>query len=535
MVTNSPKNNTSAEIQTNSTEIISTEWTSVSQSPEWKKIVKKTKQETKEVKENTKTDFEKISENPKLNENLQKVIKWLGLYIDSELWKDFSKIEKDNIKVVLISYLTEKVNNIDLWIINWIKNWIDDKIKSILNSFKNEDDDDEKKVKFENFFDSLWINWIKKDLDEKITDIKNNKKDNNFKNLKNAFSSIDSVDTPEWDILDTINENLKKSSEKFDDFSKIWELIKNSAEKLWMWDILSDLLSWLKKDFPFLAWILSMLFWFETEWWDKKEKANSNLIKFIKNKEKSPLDEIEKEEKIDLKSENLKGFYSYMNLKEIDYSKKDFWQEFLTWEDKNWNNISNKKIIDLRKLTETIKLETISLSEFIENLNWLWKKEEKEQQIILDNKISKLEWKPENTTKIQKKSENNKKILISEQKRELNKLKFEKSLLNIWETKKVIYKWKEISINIVNNNLEIGWTKYKIELLATEKSNMQILENINFSWNNIDIKYTSWFLQSDIKTLNSTDFWKILKEVIDNKSYNKPIPWKPANLVITKV
>jgi len=83
------------------------------QSSKWQEIVEKTKKRKNEIKNETQISFESLLENPKYNETLKEVIAWLGSYIDMELWKNFKKEEKNNIKLVLLNYFSEKANNID--------------------------------------------------------------------------------------------------------------------------------------------------------------------------------------------------------------------------------------------------------------------------------------------------------------------------------------------------------------------------------------------------------------------------------------
>ena len=497
------------------------------------KTIKSTKTKTDELKQESKTSFDIISENTKYNEVLQEVIDWTAFYIDYKLWNDFSKIEKDNIKLVLLSYLTKKINNIDLSIINWVKNWIEGKLKWILDLFKDDTNNNEKIKKFNSFFDTLWINWIKEDLDSKILEVKENKEDKDFSNLHKAFDSIEGITKPEWDILKTIKNNLWNASKKFDKYSEVWKTIKDTAEKLWIWNILQDLIWWLKKEFPFLWSILAMfMWWIESNWSDKKEKSTDNLITFIKNKEKSPLDKIEKNKNLEIKWEDLKDFYKYLDIKWIDYSRKEFWQKFLTWKDKDWNDISDKKIIELRKLIETTDLKTISLDDFTKKLNKVPEISKKlEIEEFEKNKKEKIKELDEEANKATTTEKRKKEIQAEKSKIETTKYKPFEELLKEWL---VMIGWKKESIQIIENNkIKIWKQEYSISIVGTWLRSLagNVFESIKLDWWELKIK-ANW------KTVK---YWleeavPLLKELINNwEIINKSIEWKPATLTIKEV
>ena len=517
-------------------EIFSTEWTPISESPKWKEIIKNTQKNTKEVKKESNTSFDSISENTEYNKILQELINGTSFYIDSELWNDFSKIEKDNIKLVLLSYLTNKVNNIDLWIIDWIT----EQLKWFLDFFKNEKDNNKKKEKFKNFFTNLWINWIQEDLDIKINEIKRDKKNKDFSNLNKAFNSIKSIKKPEWDILKTIKNNLSNTSKKFDKIQVWVNNVKNTFEKMWMWDILWDLINWLKTEFPFLWKLFEMFMW----WWEttsnnseKTKKSVKNLETFIeKDKEKSPLDKIEKNwnfrNKEKLNPKKLETFYKYLDSKSIDYTKENFWEEFLNWTSKD------SKIIELHNLLNSIQdkklkwtqLKYISLEKFIEILNNLEKTEEANKKIKFEKekkeKITKLK-EEENSPSISK--EKKEELKKERQKLEVKKYQSFEDLLKEWL---IIIDWKKEKIKTSQNwkNIEIWKDKYSISIIAniflTEK---EVFESINLNNWELTVK-ANW---------ETVTYWiekakPILQTLIKNWNYSKQIEWKPATLIIKK-
>ena len=548
-----------------------------------KEIIKDTQERTYALKR-WETEFEKLEKNEKYSEELRELMSSLSWYIDTKLWNWFNKIQKDNIKLVFLDKVSQDINS------GWLNN-ISSKIQKTLNNIasifskeKNKwKEDNNVKNKLENFkneFSNLWLDWYINDLDKKIENLKEEKNKKQFNKLATAFSAL----WIEEKDLNDIKEDLSKTSKTFEQFWKSASIIQKGADKLWMWDMLKDFISSLK-DIPIIWPFLMMFFkWFEkNNWTNKKQKSISNLQTFLENKEKSHLDKIEEnnnfKNKEKLNPEKLESFYEYLDTKNIDYSKETFWENFLNWENSKWDDIPDN-IIKLKWLFDSTfknwdSMQDISLKDFIKKLNNLWKIEKNKKVNEKDERIKKLEWElNENTKKDNKnmtsKVENNNSIkeitstavvwknisgkqsfqkieknnITEEEKQrklqELYNLKFEKSLLTVWETHKIYFKFnwekpREINIELNWNIMTLDWKEYRIKLLATEHDNMQILKNISFSWNNVVLEYQSWLFTSEKKVLSPIKFWEILKQFWENNwNYSQKIPWKPATLIITK-
>jgi len=292
-----------------------------------------------------------------------------------------------------------------------------------------------------------------------------------------------------------------------------------------MWNILKDFIDYLKKEFPFLWAIIAMfLWWIEKNWNNKKEKSTSNLINFIKNKEKSPLDKIEQNKKIDLKSKQLKKFYKYLDSEWIKYwdKKYEFWEEFLTWTNKDWNNI-DKKTAKLRELfLENLNwesLENLDLAKFTKTLNSLPEIAKKKEKAEINKHNTEIKQKIEKA----KKSWNTEKIKKLEKQ---IKHSFEENLLR-W---KVEVNWELKDISIENNKfIKIGENKYSISVKAIWN---EYFESI--SLNNWEIIVTAnW----ESKKYGISQVKPILNELITNWKVIKKIPkwFITATVTIEKV
>ena len=302
----------------------------------------------------------------------------------------------------------------------------------------------------------------------------------------------------------------------------------DTANEMWFWWVIWEIIDYLMKTFPFLASILwAFKSQFEKWWnWEKTKKSVSNLQTFLeKNKEKSPLDKIEKnnnfKNKEKLSPKKLENFYKYLDTQEIDYSKETFWEEFLNWKS------TNPKILELNKLLNSTQdkklkwtlLKNISLEKFIETLNNLWKIEDKKEkeEIIKHNTSIK--------TKIEKAKKEWKADEVKNLKKQI-KHTFEENLAN----NKIEVNWKLEDISIVDNQIKIWKNTYKIsimwKILFMEK---EVFESISLKNWTVTIK-ANW----EIKTYNANQAKPILKNLINNWSYSQKIPWKPATLKITK-
>jgi hypothetical protein len=74
--------------------------------------------------------------------------------------------------------------------------------------------------------------------------------------------------------------------------------------------------------------------------------------------------------------------------------------------------------------------------------------------------------------------------------------------------------------------------KYKLELLALEYDNIQVLESINFSWINIEYRYKSGLISSETSFMSTHLMSDIFTNLLKKNIYNKDIEWKKAKLVI---
>jgi intracellular sulfur oxidation DsrE/DsrF family protein len=185
-------------------------------------------------------------------------------YFDFKLDKKFNDKQKDNIKLVLISQISNQINSI------WEKNFtekINTLLKNIPKLLKDKKDNEIKKV-----FLALWLPNLQKDIDKNISNINKEKNGKNFNLLKTSFSSIwlkeKDFNSIQWDITKT-DTNFRKLSEKAD-----W--LKEIAEDIWMWKKLEGILEYIEKEWPFLWKLIAMIFWISkniSNNWKKTKKS----------------------------------------------------------------------------------------------------------------------------------------------------------------------------------------------------------------------------------------------------------------------
>jgi len=313
-------------------------WTLIdkfNKNPEIKNNNTETQAKTNDLKaeiENNKPHSIEDLKIPEKNKALKDIINWFGMYFENELknlW--LNKNQKDNIKLVLISEIMDKVNwNKDINISKSLQKLIS-KIPDFLKAKKSEKNSENSEIK--KLLNWLWLSNIKESINLKIDNIKKEKNKESFNNLKWSFKKLWLEEKNFSDIQEQINIANKNSIK----ISEALDTVKETADKLWFWNILKDILQYLSKSFPFLAAIFGS-FLDQSESWEKSEKnkkSNKNLVELLKNKEKSHFDKIEKnlnfKNKDKLNPEKLKNFYEYLNTKWIDYSKENFWEDFLNW------------------------------------------------------------------------------------------------------------------------------------------------------------------------------------------------------------
>lgn len=455
---------------------------------------------------------------PEKNAVLKNIVDWFSSYIENELktlWLNTNQL--NNIKLTILSDILDKLNwN---WKINITKS-INDLIKKIpyfLKAKKDEEKNENSAVK--TFLESLWLVNIKNIINNKLTQIKEETDKTKFNNLKSSFSSLWLPEKTFLDIqwqISKANKNSNKVSEALD-----------TANEIWFWWKIWEIINYLMESFPFLA---SILWAFQSQfekWWnsEKTKKSVSNLQTFLeKSKEKSPLDKIEENEnfkdKDKLNPEKLEKFYKYLDIKDIDYSKENFWEEFLSW------NSKDVKIIELTKLlnfTQDIKLKwtqlkDIYLEDFIETLNNLWKIEDKKEKEDIKKHNTNIE------TQIEKaKKEWRSTIELEKQIR----YTFEENLAN----NKIEVNWRLEDISIINNQIKIWENTYKISIMW----NMLFMEKEFFE--SISLKDWTVTIKANwkIKIYNASEIKEILQKLVNSWKYSQKIPWKPATLTIKKV
>lgn len=128
---------------------------------------------------------------------------------------------------------------------------------------------------------------------------------------------------------------------------------------------------------------------------------------------------------------------------------------------------------------------------------------------------------------------------IAEEKRlndiEQSKLDFHNSVLNIWTNKMIKYNWIDYKVWFLEWNILVLWnTKYKLELLAIEHDNKDILNNIDFKWNDIEFKYRSWLISYTNDTIKLDMLKNIITWLLEKWEYEEKIKWEPAKFIIKK-
>jgi len=461
--------------------------------------------------------------------------------------------EKNNIELIIFSDVCEKIISIDNSK-EKIQNILDEISNIAKNIILNKNDKEELKnnTELKKLFNILWLSDILWDIDKKISYIKNEKSNKYYsleETLNNIFPNKDYWEN-NADIFNTIQKNTDITSKKFLKWSELWDQIVEDINKITWWkNALTEVIELLKKEFPFLWWIIAMfLWWIEKSWNNKKEKSINNFKKFSNDDENFPLTKLinenekewEKNKKLDeLDTEKLKKFHKYLDTEWIDYSKEHFWQEFLTWENPDWKDIP-ENITKLKNFLESSlqnwdSLQELNLEDFIKKLNWIPKlaKEKEKEELEEANKevveeIKNLKEQKNNpTTTKEEKQEIQRKITEKESEKVLS---FEE-LLKTWF---VMIDWVKTKINIENwKNIKIWEQYYSISINGTW------LRSI--AWNVFEeIKLSNWNLtiKAHWETVN---YWiekaiPLLKELLNKwEIIWKQITWKPATLTIKNI
>ena len=221
----------------------------------------------------------------------------LWSYIDIQLVWDFSNIEKDNIKIIILSEIQDVV--LEWKIVEWVTNKFIEPFKKAISNFNNWDKASEDKVEelikvkdeFWKFLDNLWIKTIQADIESKITKINEDKENNiNFTDTKKVVESLD-IKGLEWltpdEIFKKVNTKTGELSKKLDWLRWTWDELSKAIEKTWF----GDTINWFLKGLTEGEWtfatimkiILWLLFWkdFLSESWDSSKKSIQNLEKFL--------------------------------------------------------------------------------------------------------------------------------------------------------------------------------------------------------------------------------------------------------------
>ncbi len=490
-------------------------------------VAKNLKQLKQDVEKNDKNkwDFEKLKENFKNNEAMKDLLDIFWDYVDFWLDKSFSKQEKETIKLALFWEIEQKfLNYLVIWQITeqdveWLKtltenlknteNASDINLPKLMDDYKNE---------FEKLKDKLWKLWfwnILQGIDQKI------KKLNKEKKNSTEIDSIDQVfwliwSEKEWNLSkEQIIKNSKNLAKKLKEVRNLWTNIKKSIEKIPFWE---TIISWFRniaKESPLLWFLFSLFFWkdFLNEKLDKQKKSLENLKKYAK-KDKFMKNHFGDNQIKNLSLKKLEKFYKYLDSKNIDYSKENFWKEIFTWETKDKKI---KQIYDLLKNKDwKILTSKDDWEDLIEKLNSLEELEIKKEQEEKENKLNQINQQidknnkdlnklKEATTQVNKEIQqakeqatnaNNetKKIkaqqklqeakqkkakLIEEAKKRVEQAKkleaikkeqqqekdFIASVNNIKSLPAEInYKWENLQLNIDNNEIVLWEDKYKISI-----------------------------------------------------------------------
>ena len=354
---------------------------------------------------NSKFWFNSLEKNFEKTENTKDFLNILWNYVDTQLVWNFSNIEKDNIKLIILWEVENKISSSNL-IWGFISSFVEPFKKSI-SSFNNKNKTNKleelKKIKkdFSKFLDNLGLKTIFKDIESKIVTINEKKKENiSFVDTKKVVESLDIKELKGLDskeIFKKITADTTALSSKLEWLRWTWKELSKAIESTWFWDTINWFLKWLTEGEGFFATIMKIILWalfwkdFLSESSGNQKKSLSNLEKFSDTKDfplNIKVDEIKK-----LDQKKLEKFYKYLDSKDIDYSTETFWQELLTW--KSENKSENKKVVEIYELLKNedwkILTEKQDLDDLVGKLNSLEQLDSKIRQKELEQQVEEAE------------------------------------------------------------------------------------------------------------------------------------------------
>jgi len=481
------------------------------------------------------------------NEIMKDFLDLVWSYIDAKLDWNFTDVEKDNVKLVMLWEIQSKlkissaidsiVSDLITPIRDLLHEWKlikkDDKKAGEKTSEKEEKTTEISEVleKFSNVCKSFGLEWELKKIDIKIEQINKEKKDNKkeFKFLNDVFYTVNWENKDDEQIFNDIKKQTEDLAIKINTWKEFWNYVADWVDKLPfnLWKHFKDFLRGIAEKFPIFWMFFSIIFWkeFLSESADKNKKATENLKKYAKNDDFPLKNYIKWEDLEKLENDKLKEFYEFMDSKEIDVSKDNFWKELLTWNTKN-EEIKNLNVL-LKNENWNILEKNENLDTLVSKLNWLNKvyenaeqkkvaeqqaqvesdsKKAKEAQAQADvaiqqaqadkeNKIKKAkaegktwddlkaveaEAEAERVAAEKKAKEDKVKAQKAEEiaRKKQQKIDFNNSILGIDKIPAVIkYKWEDLKLDIDNNNIILWENRYRISIMAI---NMEQFKKIEF-------------------------------------------------------
>ena len=499
--------------------------------------------------------FEELKNSFENSEVSKEFFELVESYIDLKLAKWFSRNQKDKIKLALLWEIESGFNISSIW--EWLLNKVLKPLKQKIDKLKSGNFDETTSVddipwfsdiqnSMEEMFSNFWLDLKVKELDEKIKKINEEKETWEISDLKSVLNIInpDNVDSINFD---TIKAKTEKIVWILDKWRTVANQVKNWLEKL-PFGLGEIITNWIKSTIK-EGWFLWMILWFffwkefmdESAW--KQKQSLTNLEKYSKT-ENFPLSENIKTEEIQtLDPKQLEKFYKYLDTKNIDYSKENFWEGLLTWKTKD------KKILEIYELLKNsdwkVLTENDKLDDLVKKLNSLEELESKKEQQNLQKEVEETQeqvesWKKdlvlvqkqrqeletqakkaeeqlqettseEEKKKIEeqleqarkkaeelKKQEEEKQRELKEAMEKAKKLKeekdFKESVNNITKLPaEIIYKWEKLTLNIENNQIVLGKDRYKISIMAeTYWERFKKIEFVNWNFILNRDKWDNW-------------------------------------------
>ena len=291
-----------------------------------------------------KSSFEKVPDQ-------YNYITMLWEFFELKLDKNMSIEEKDTAKMQLVSEIGKNIDLKKLW----------EKFQKVIKDFSELKTEDEKQ-KFIKDKDNLFKSELQGigEIDEKIEEINKDYKEWNEKPSK-KINEVSKAET-KTDVEKAVKEMTPENKEEL--ANKVKNEWQSSLEKMFPWN---DFLS------KFFKFFLSLLWWKDMlSWNNESQKKSVDSLKKYSDENSSILDwKLDTQELKDLKPEELKDFYEFLDGENIDYKWEDFWKELLTWEGLK----EGDKLYKIHKelLGEDWKIlgEKEGKKDFLSKLNWL--------------------------------------------------------------------------------------------------------------------------------------------------------------------